>query len=375
MYYKKLEVINMEEKKKWRIAIIGCGSFAGGQYLNRINQINNAELVAVCDIIPERAMDYAQRVGITQWYANIDDLLAKCNFDILMNATSIPAHHEINMKALKAGKHVFTQKPAGLSVSEVTEQIEAAKAAGVKINAAPVHAMRHSNRKARQLIKDGAIGKVTTILCTIAHGGPEYFQYRDTDPSWFYEPGSGALFDMGVHGLDYVTGIIGPAKAVGCIGAVSEPERIIRSGAFDGEIIKSDKIPDNYIITLDFGDGTIGEVYTGFCQKATRMPLLEIYGTKGTISFVKDANEARPHLEVYIDHPDQGIRGWVRPMDMLETEKDFFDCKCLQDLIDAIELECTPCLSMERERHLVEIMCTIPECIKTGSIIPLHTTF
>lgn len=362
-------------KKTWKVAIIGCGSFAGGQYLMRVNQMRHAELVAVCDIIPERAQNYAKRAGIDRWYESIDALLDGCDFDILMNATSIPAHHEINMKALRAGKHLFTQKPAGLSVEEVTEQIDAAAKAGVKANAAPVHDMRHANRMARQMIRDGVIGKVTTIRCQIAHGGPEYFQYRDADPSWFYQENSGALFDMGVHGLHYVTGLVGPAKAVGCMAAISEPERRVRSGAFDGKILQADKLPDNYMIFLDFGEGCIGEVYTGYCQRASRMPVLEIYGTCGTISFITGPGEARPHLEVYTDHPGSGIRGWVQPMDLLERKTEFFDGMCLQDLIDAIEGDREPVLNLKKQRHLVDIMGTIPECIRTGRILPLSTTF
>ena len=209
--------------KTWKVAIIGCGNFTGGQYLPDIHKIRGAELVAVCDIIPERAQAYAARAGISQWYTSIDELLEKCDFDILMDATSIPAHHEINMKAILAGKHLFSQKPAGLTVEAVTEQIEAAKKMGVTINAAPVHAMRYSNRVAKQLIADGVIGKPNTVRCHVAHGGPEYFQYRDVNPEWFYAKDSGALFDMGVHALHYATDMLGPARQISCMAACSRP--------------------------------------------------------------------------------------------------------------------------------------------------------
>ena len=180
---------------------------------------------------------------------------------------------------------------------------------------------------------------------------------------------------MGVHGLHYVTDILGPARAVGCMAACSLPQRMIRTGKFDGEIIRTDCMPDNYIITLDFGDGAIGEVYTGFCQRATRMPTMEVYGEMGTIAFVRDPQEARPHLEVYYDHPEAGITGWMRPLDRQERETFYCDTFCLQDLIDAIEQDKNPVLSMARHRHIVEIMNTIPRCIETGCIQPLSTTF
>ena len=65
----------------------------------------------------------------------------------------------------------------------------------------------------------------------------------------------------------------------------------------------------------------------------------------------------------------------MRPLDLAEREKPFFDCLCLQDLIDAIELEREPVLSMEKHRHLVEIMEQKPRSIETGSTLPLQTTF
>ena len=107
--------------KKWKVALIGCGSIADNTYLPRIKDIPEAEMVAVCDIIPERAKDYAEKFNVPAWYTSIDELLEKCDFEILMNTTSIPAHHEINMKALNAGKHLYSQKPVGLTVAEVTE--------------------------------------------------------------------------------------------------------------------------------------------------------------------------------------------------------------------------------------------------------------
>ena len=69
------------------------------------------------------------------------------------------------------------------------------------------------------------------------------------------------------------------------------------------------------------------------------------------------------------------ITGWMRPLDRQERETFYCDTFCLQDLIDAIEQDKNPVLSMARHRHIVEIMNTIPRCIETGCIQPLSTTF
>ena len=65
--------------KKWKVALIGCGSIADNTYLPRIKDIPEAEMVAVCDIIPERAKDYAEKFNVPAWYTSIDELLEMCD--------------------------------------------------------------------------------------------------------------------------------------------------------------------------------------------------------------------------------------------------------------------------------------------------------
>lgn len=191
------------------------------------------------------------------------ELIENCDFDIAIDSSSIQAHHEINMAVLSAGKHLISQKPAAPTVELLTEQIELAKKMGVKFACAPVHPMRYDLNVAKGIMAEGTIGDPYYAKCNLSHGGPEYFQYRAADPSWFFEPGAGALVDMGVHGLQIVTSIFGPAKRFSCMAKVTTPVREVRSGAYDGKKIKSDKIPDQYIISLDFGGNKMALVDTG----------------------------------------------------------------------------------------------------------------
>ena len=362
--------------KRWKVALIGCGLIAEDFYIPEIQcNIPQAELVAVCDIISERAKEYSERFNIPEWYSSIDELLEKCDFEILMNITSIPSHHEINMKALRAGKHLYSQKPVALTVDEITQQIEAAKETGVKYSASPIHMIRPDIKYIKKMIADDVIGKVTMVRCNVAHGGPEYFQFRSADCSWFYEPGAGALYDMGVHGIAMATGIMGPAKEVGCMAAITQPKRTIRSGAFDGKIINSDKMPDAYLITLDWGDGCIGIIDTGFYQKAATLNNLEIYGTHGTITILGPIQIGQGEgLRVYIDNQSQGIRGWTTPLPQ-DFPHPFYQSDCLKDLIRAIEENTETGLRPEHARHVIEVLCTIPQAVEQKAILPLKTTF
>jgi len=363
------------EKRKWKVAVVGCGNFADWQYFPNISGVANAECVAACDIIPERAKAAAEKWNIPNWYPNVYELIEKCDFDIAIDAASIPAHHEINMAVLKAGKHLISQKPAALTVEDMTEQIEQAKKSKVLFTAVPIHAMRPDILRAKQLIQDGAIGDVLLIKCVSTHGGPEYFQYRDADPTWFFEPGAGALYDMGVHALHQVTAIMGPAKRVSCMVTIGMKERVVRSGLYDGKKIKTDKIPDHYFICLDFGNDKIGFVDTGFCQRATRSVPLEIFGSLGAISF-DPPGTVWGDPKLYVDSPERGFRGWVEQESWVNPPKRIKNqCCCLTDLIDALENNITPLLTPEHARHVIEIMCAIPKAIETGGCIELKTTF
>lgn len=362
-------------QKKWKVAVIGSGTFANWQYFPNVTKEANAQIVAAVDIIPERAIEACEKYGIPNWYENVYDLIEKCDFDIAIDAASIQAHHEINMAVLSAGKHLITQKPAAPSVEQLTEQIELAKKMNVKFVCVPIHPMRYDLNFAKQMIKDGTIGEPYYAKCNLSHGGPEYFQYRDSDPSWFFDPGAGALVDMGVHGLQIVTSIFGPAKAFACMAKVTTPIREVRSGSFDGKKIKTDKIPDHYVITLDYGEGKMAMVETGFSEKASRSPQLEIFGERGTISFTKPYM-TNPAPEVYIDCPEKGIRGWMNPDEWVAPPKKLISqCCCLADIIDAIENDKTPVLCPEHARHVLEIMTKIPQAIESGCTVKLETTF
>ena len=364
-----------QNKRVYRVAVIGCGAFANWTYLPNISKEASAKLVATVDIVPERAKEACEKYGAESWYESVYELIEKCDFDIAIDSASIQAHHEINMAVLKAGKHLISQKPAAPTVEELTEQIELAKKMGVGFVCVPVHPMRYDLAVAKQMIESGAIGEPAYIKCNSSHGGPEYFQYRDADPSWFFEDGAGALVDMGVHGLQIVTTMFGPAKRISCTAIVTDPERTVRSGAYNGMKIKSDKIPDQYLISIIFKNGKMGLVDTGFGKKATKDPFIEIYGRGGTISFT-ESYMSNPIPQVYVDSSAIGMRGWVKP-DSWETipKKINSQCCCLADLIDSIENGTKPQLSPEHARHVLEIMCKIPEAIEKGISIELETEF
>ncbi len=362
-------------KKKWKVAVIGCGSFANKQYFPYISQEANAVCVAAVDTVEERAVKACKQYSIPEHYGSVAELLERCDFDIAIDAASIQAHHQINMAVLGAGKHLITQKPAAPTVELLTQQMELADRMHVKLVCVPIHPMRYDLNVARQWIQDGVIGNAYYLKTVYSHGGPEYFQYRDADPSWFFDPGAGALVDMGVHALQVATTLFGPAKRLSYMGKVTIPQRTVRSGSFDGKQIQANKIPDQYIITLDFGNEKMALIDTGFAEREKKTPFLEIFGEKGTISFTEFYLN-NPIPELYIDDLEKGVRGWMQPMEGAAPPKKLISqCCCLADCIEAVENNREPILSARHARHILEIMCKIPEALEKGKTVELQTSF
>jgi UDP-N-acetyl-2-amino-2-deoxyglucuronate dehydrogenase len=356
---------------KIKLALVGLGSIAVGQYLPQLAGNPDAEVVAVCDVREEWSRQQAQRFGIAHVFTDFEQMLAEAPFDALINTASIPAHFPLNSRALQAGKHVYSQKPFATTVEEATTLIDEAARRGLKMSVSPIHMLRPEVQEMRRLVQSGALGKVSLVRCRSSHGGPEYFQYRDADPTWFFQEGGGPLLDMGVHGLHQVTGILGPARSVTCLSGVSETVRIARSGAFDGKEIRPE-VDDNTLIMLDFGEATFAVIDSSYCVKAARGPGLEIYGSAGSIVATRRVNEDDPPFEVYRDDRGAGLRGWVTPILRLPRVRQAVG---VLDLVAAIREDRRPVLTPEHARHVIEIMNTCLPAAREGRTIPLQTTF
>ena len=359
-----------------RLVIVGLGGIAVDQYLPQIAQMSGVEIVAVCDVRADWAATQASRFGVHHVFTDVDKLIAFAqaeNVDALVDLASIPAHFSVNLAALKAGLHVYSQKPLASTVEEVSTLMTEASARGLHISASPIHMLRPEIREMKRLVGAGALGKISLARVRSSHGGPEYFQYRDHDPSWFHQEGAGPLLDMGVHGLTMITGILGPARAVSCLAGISEAVRPVRSGAFDGKEIHTG-VPDNYLITLDFGNATFAVVDSSYCVKAANGPSMEIFGSKGSLSVGSPGGERAggPPFEIYLDDAEHGVRGWMSPMTRFDRAKQAVG---VEDLVGAIRDGREPVLTAAHARHVLEIMNACPVAARDGRTVPLSTSF
>jgi predicted dehydrogenase len=355
---------------KVRIGLVGCGTIAGVMHLpgiKQMRQMGKAELVAVCDAIPEKAKAAAEQYDVPAHFGHVEDMLARADFDLLVNNTPIPSHFEVTLAALRGGRHVYTQKPMATTVDEATVLIEEAKQRRLQLGAAPEHPVRPVVRKIGRLIVEGAIGQVTFARVKSSHDGPEKHDVP-RDSTWFYKPGSSPILDMGVHGLSRITAILGPIRQLACMSGRSREVRITTAGPFTGKRIDVE-IDDNSLLMLDFGAARLCFLDASYCVPATQGPRTEIHGTDGTIAEVPLPGQgAQTRLELY----QADCKEWREIA--VEPAPPCRDLGVLH-MVDSLR-EGTPLiLTGEHGRHLVEVMAKAPEAAREGRTVPIETRF
>lgn len=355
-------------ERKVKIGLVGCGHIANGVYLPGITQIDRAELVAVCDLIPERAQEASEQFNAPLWYTDLEEMLQDSDIELLVDTTLMPDHFQVNMAGLEAGKHVYSEKPMAATVEQATALVEEAEAQGVKLGAAAGTMLGTVNQKVKELVEGGAIGKVAYARVISSHGGPAVWAQLHP-PDRYYQPGSGPVVDMGVYGLHSITGILGPAVKVSCFSGVSDPVRIERAGPRKGREIQVG-MDDNTLIFLDFGDATFAMIDSGYCTLASRSPRLEIYGSRGTISVSVPGQEAP--VEMFRDDLQLDVQGWMA-VDM-RVERQGLAIN-VAHMVECILEDRKPIISGEHARHVIEIMTKCYVAAREGRTLDLETTF
>ncbi len=195
--------------KKLKTAIIGLG-YIGESHIEAVHRIGMCELYGVFDANQQMAEEKAAYYNIPKCYKSIDELLADPEVDVVHNCTPNRLHHEINCKILKAGKHLFSEKPLCSTYAEAEELIAVKKehpelAAGVNFN----YRMNPMVLEMRSRIAKGEIGEVRIMTGSYLQ---DWLLY-DTDYSWRLEPelagNSCCIADIGSHWMDAVQFVTG----------------------------------------------------------------------------------------------------------------------------------------------------------------------
>ncbi|SFA81725.1 MULTISPECIES: Gfo/Idh/MocA family protein [unclassified Bacillus (in: firmicutes)] len=262
--------------EKIKVGIIGCGSIAKHRHLPEYAMNNHVEIIAVCDIVQERATEFAKLYD-AKAYSHYEELLGNPEIDAVSVCTPNYLHAPVSIAALNAGKHVLCEKPMATSQDEAKSMIVAAKNSGKKLMIAHNQRFVPSHQKARKLIENGEVGKIYSFRTAFGHGGPEGWS-ADGKESWFFKKSEafiGAMGDLGVHKTDLLRFLLG--------------EEIVEIGAFVETSAKEKAdVDDTAVCVLKTESGIIGTLAASWSYVSKEDNSTIIYGEKAILRLEDD---------------------------------------------------------------------------------------
>jgi len=372
-----------------RVGIAGVGTLSLRAVLPHLTQSDVADrltVAAVCDRDEARAAAAAASFGVPAAFADLDEMLASADLDVVTLVTPIGLHAEHGRKVLESGAHLHVNKTLSTTVAEADELIALARQRDLRIVASPGEVLRPQVRAIRALLEDGAIGRLAWGICGCAFGDyhEEEPERHDApggttiDPSWYFrKPGGGPMYDMTVYALHQLTAILGPARAVTALSGQVLPVR-----RFAGRDVAVDA-DDNTVLLLDFGDGRIVVAYG--TASAEMLPgdfgATSFFGTTGTLTGLRLNG-----VEIDYDRKERTIgassedwEGQMRVLDHVSgPHLEIPESHVFEDIMqlvrwvrDGVPSEATA----EHARHVVDIIESGYRAAETGRTQQLATTF
>ncbi len=200
-----------------RIGIVGCGGIANQKHMPALKKQPDVQMVAFCDIIPERAEQAAKEYGThdAKVYEDYKKLLEDKSIDVVHVCTPNRSHSFITVDALESGKHVMCEKPMAINSAEAQKMLDAAKRPGKKLTIG--YQSRHRNEALymKNEAEDGTFGEIYYAKATALR--------RRAVPTWGvfikeYEQGGGPLIDIGTHALDLTLWMMNNYSPKICLG-------------------------------------------------------------------------------------------------------------------------------------------------------------
>ncbi|MFA0752354.1 MAG: hypothetical protein IMHGJWDQ_000105 [Candidatus Fervidibacter sp.] len=209
----KLVETEVEVVSDIRVGLIGVGSIAQVAHIPNLKELG-VKVVAVCDVVEERAKQIAEQHGIPHVYRDYRQLLKRDDVDAVVVSTPTATHYPIVTAALKAGKHVLCEKPPAMNEREAERMAELADQQKLVLMYALHMRYRRDSQAARKLADQGELGEVY-------FGRALYLRRRGAPGGWFSRKelsGGGPLLDIGVHVIDLTWWLMGKPKPLSAAG-------------------------------------------------------------------------------------------------------------------------------------------------------------
>lgn len=325
------------------IGFIGCGNISAA-YLKAARGFPILDVRGVADLNKAAAEARAAEFGLKAM--SVEELLADPSVEIVVNLTIPKAHVEVGLRAVAAGKHVHSEKPLGIATAEAKQLVEAAKAKGVRLGAAPDTFFGGAQQTSRKLVDEGAIG--TPLGGTAFFMCPGHERWHP-NPGFYYLDGGGPMLDMGPYYVTSLVNLLGPVESVAGVATKLRDERLVTS-----EPLKGTKIPVEVAThvagTMKFVSGAVVSIAMSFDVPRHKHSPIELYGSDASL-LVPDPNHFGGEIMLATASDD-----WK----LVPTEHAYADGNYrvigVADMADAIRNRRPHRASGELAYHVLEVM-------------------
>ncbi|MBR6762839.1 MAG: Gfo/Idh/MocA family oxidoreductase [Clostridia bacterium] len=312
-----------------RIGSIGLGGISSGVHIPGIQASPDLQLTALCDIDRERLLSRAKEYGIPEDHCFTDyrDLIACPDVDAIDISTPNDVHMEIAITAAKAGKPYGIEKPMTMDTSEALKLQAVTQDAGVASMIYFSYRYKAAARFMRSLVRSGVIGRVH-------HVSMQYYQawglaIKNASLVWRFDKkvaASGALGDLGCHGLDLVSFVTGESYQA----VAAHLDTIVHERKLPGSDTLGTVDVDDFSNILAKMTGGISATFqiSRFAYGRGNYQRMEIYGEKGALVYHLDREPGKDELEIATDETD----GIYTPMG-IPQEMQVSQMQCFADLL------------------------------------------
>ena len=375
-------VLNSDEGgtmvKPFGAAVVGLG--VGRAHARAYAQLEESELVALCDLNPERLAEANAPFGVTT-YTSLEDLLHDDRVDVISVATPHPSHAAIAQSAMESGRHVIVEKPMTVDLAEADAMNACARRTGRTLGVIFQRRFWPAALRLHAAIEEGRLGELVSGECELSWWRTEAYYSRDPWRGRWDTEGGGVLCNQGIHALDMFQWCMGPIDTVWARWANLTHPYI--------------EVEDNAVAAVVFRSGALGVIRMSTSVRYSRTRIA-VHGSNGSSASVIEEPEGavgyndlwtlpgeeqvrgeslRQHVErgEYIYRPRQPELPptWYTGYEYGKPAEPSFHAIQIQEFLQAISRGVEPLVTGEEGRKAVELMLALYQSARTGQPVRL----
>ena len=335
-----------------RLALVGCGRISRN-HLDAIAKIPELQLVSVCDIVAERAVQAAEQVGVP-WFTDLERMLAEVPSDAVVVATPSGLHPQHGIMAARAGRHVISEKPMAISLAAADALVQACDEHQVQLFVVKQNRLNPPIVLLKRALDRGRFGRLYMANCTVRWTRPqEYYDQAPWRGTWEFD--GGAFMNQASHYVDLIQWLVGPVESV---------------MAKTATMARRIEAEDSGVAILKFRSGAIGTIEVTMLTFPRNLEgSITILGEKGTVKIGGTAVNRVEHWQ-FADYDDDDKlveQANTNPPSVYGFGHEGY----YRNVVAVLRGEARPETDGRAGRKSLELILGIYESAKTGRDVPL----